>query len=296
MNVLGLIFSLLLILSYGFYASWNQHTALLRLRSSYHAVQKANREILNSYESEIYNALREKPKQSTSHEPSEPKHVSQLDSSEPQVINMNRHCAKLNLWPLVQEGRNAHPLLYELAAKMIRTFYLSLLPKEKRVEYRFLDAFLASAKLAPQQNSPLCLEKLLIPNYEKPFYKMLKGTKKWDLASKFGYPSLLDYLKIEPSQDKLCLFHAHPDLITVLFNSQMANKLYSEVHKKDGSLLTQELLERLVSETHSIAIDPDLLKMLEFGRPQHKDQKKIFIAEDADVLLRKTISIKEMDV
>jgi hypothetical protein len=54
MNVLGLVFSILLILSYGFYACWDKHTAASRLRNTYVAYQQVNRKILNSFESSVY--------------------------------------------------------------------------------------------------------------------------------------------------------------------------------------------------------------------------------------------------
>ncbi len=285
MNVLGLVFSLMLILSYGFYACWDKQTALSRLRSTYVGYHKANRKILNSYQSEIYKNIRGKPKETK-------KRAKWLTAQIPKKkkADFNHECAKINLWPLIQEGREQHPVLYETAAQMIHTFYGSF-SNEKRFEYRFLDALLASAKLAMEQKETFALEKLAIEEYQKVYYKMLKGTKTWSLIVGKGSPPLLDYVKVEQSNDKLCLFHAHPDLITALFNSQVAVKLYNEIHKKDGPLLTQELVQRICNESKLLSVDPDLFSLLQFGKPEHEVRKKVFIAEEKEVSLRRNLYI-----
>lgn len=120
---------------------------------------------------------------------------------------------------------------------------------------------------------------------------MLKGTKHWDLKQKIGYPPLLDYFKAIPSEEKICLFHAHPDMLSVLFNPRIAEKLYVEIHRKEGPPPTRELIERLSFETHSIGTDPDLLALLEYGRPHHIENKKAFVSE-GDLSLRKNLYMK----
>ena len=58
MNILGLVFSLLLILSYGFYACWDKQWASSRLRTTYVGNEKITRQVLNHYQSEFYEGLR----------------------------------------------------------------------------------------------------------------------------------------------------------------------------------------------------------------------------------------------
>ena len=58
MNILGLIFSLLLILAFGFQVCWEKQVNSNRLHSTFISHEKANRTILNSYQSEIYEQLR----------------------------------------------------------------------------------------------------------------------------------------------------------------------------------------------------------------------------------------------
>lgn len=298
MNVLGLVFSLLLILSYGFYACWDKQTASNRLRTTYVGHEKVNRKILNSYQSAVYKNLGRKRNPATEIHAKELTDEEEIfdkeetAASKAQKPDMNHQCAKLNLWPLIQEGRENHPVLYELAANLIRTFYGSLNEREKRFEYRFLDALLSAARAFPQ-DTPFAFEKILLEDYQLLYYKMLKGTKEWDLAANIGYPSLLDYIKASSGQDKICLFHAHPDVFTVLFGPKVAANLYPAIHQQNGPALTQEFVEKFCSEAHLISVDPELLKLLEYGRPDHPEHKKTIVAHDNHICLRQTVYLKD---
>jgi hypothetical protein len=290
-NILGLIFALILILSYGFYASWEKQNASTHLRSTYVGHQKANRKILNRYQSLVYSKFNGKSGQEAVESDSS---LESNDPKQPKPIELNRSCAKINLWPLIQEGRESHPLLYELTAKMIRTFYSALQPpQEKRFEYHFLDQLLSSVKLALQEEPTFALEKTSFTeaHLQRLFYKMLKGTKKWDLLTHTGYPSLLDYVKVEPSQEKVCLFHAHSDMLIVLFGEKIGSALHTLAHQKEAPPITPELVQRISSELHQISIDPDLFNLVQIGRPIHEEAKKTFIAEDetSNVSLRKNV-------
>lgn len=291
MNILGLVFSLLLILSYGFYACWDKQTASNRIRTTYLSHEKANRKILNSYQSEVYKNLGRKTKPVETHE------EEILEQEETFCIavkpELNRECAKLNLFPLIQEGRERHPILYELAAKLIHTFYAPLGNREKRFEYHFLDALLASARAYPT-DIPFAFEKLDLKKFQRVYYKMLRGTKEWNLAADIGYPPVLDYIKIAPGQEKLCLCHAHSDLFLVLFGQKMATALYPVVHQKDGPAFTQELVEKFCSEAHLMPLDLDLLALLEYGHHHHPELKKTLVATDNNVCLRKTVYLKDV--
>lgn len=282
MNILGLVFSLLLILSYGFYACWDKQVASSRLRSTYLGHNQVNRKILKTYQSEIYKHLSSITKPSDGEETfrTPPEKIPREKK-----IELNRECAKINLWPLIQEGKEKHSDLYHFALKLIHTFY----PKSAGP---LLDAILSAAS----KENVLSLEKLKLkdPVLQKLYYKMLKGTKVCNLPKKNGYPSLLDYFKIENSSDKLCLFHAHPDLISLLLGTEAAYSLHEEIHKKEGPILTKELIEKAALESSHIILDPTLLDLFEFGRPHHTENKKTLIAEDSKthVQLRKSLNMK----
>ncbi len=295
MNILTLVFSLMLIFSFGFYASWDKHMTGRRLRGTYISHQEASRAIFNQFESKIYKDI-----SGVNPTPNRTRHSQKKGGKEKKKsppIPFNWECARLNLWPLMQEGKEAHALLYEWAAHLIRTFYAPFLPKEKRFEYHFLDVWIASAKQAHQKEESFSLEKvsLLDPDLQILYYKMLKGTKKWNLAQGEGYPPLLDYVKGVPFDEKICIFHAHPDMLTVIFNSKMAFKLHSAIHKKKESApLTKELIERLSFESHLVGLDPALFTLLELsGYSSHQEKNKVFVANQGEVFLRKNLSLKK---
>ena len=278
MNILGLVFSLLLILSYSFWATWEKSTGSRRLGSAYLGIEKINRKYLNHFESELYQSLRQKPSENPASAPAPPS-----PPREAKIPDLNEPCARLNLLPLIVEGRDEHPFLYETAAKLFRTFYQPLFQNQPRFEYRFLDQLLASIKTALQKESPFALEKLSLndASLQPVYYRMLRGTKEWDLASNTGLPPLLDYLKCEPSAEKLCLFHAHPDLLSVLFNPKAAKQLFRKIHQEKAPPLTKELLEQICSEAHIVALDARLFDLLELGRPSHKsDAGRSYIETD----------------
>jgi hypothetical protein len=283
MNILGLVFALLLILSYGFFAAWEKHTALHRLQSTYLGHERASRTLFNRYQSEVYRRLRSEKK---------PPSNTQKKKTASLKPRLNPECAKLNLYPLINEGRESHPFLYEMAAKMLRLFYSKpLFGSRPRFEYSLLDQILTAAKVA-QQKEGFALEKLELKD-QITFYKMLKGTREWNLKEGIGYPSLLDYLKMEKEEEKICLFHAHPDLIAVLFNLKAADKIYMKIQEE--KTLSKETIERLCSEAHLIALDPALFEMIHTSSPSHDPPlKKTFVAEDASsqVFLKRSIYIR----
>ncbi len=300
MNLLGLVFSLLLILSYGYYACWEKQSGANRLRGTYLGHQKVNRKILNSYESEVYERLRHK-KGETDPKPHAEKLGLKQETQTPAISKppLNADCAKINLWPLIQNGREENPLLYEMAANLLRTFYAgSLYENKPRLEYRLLDEILASSKSALQKKSPFALEKLAFS--EKPlqilYYKMLKGTKSHDLSGKSGYPSLLDYIKVEMAEEKICLFHAHPDILAAIFGPKAAPKLFDEMHKEKAPPFTREKIEQICSESHFVSLDPGIFDLLEIGRTNHRlGIKKTLVENDPEtqVSLRKNVYLQE---
>lgn len=289
MNIMGLVFSILLILSFGYYTCFDKQISSFKLKNTYVSYAQVNRKILNSFQSNLYNKFEGK---STRVQKQEKKTQPPTPPKKKKVLNSE--CSKINLWPLIQEGREKHPLLYEKTAHLIRTFYPHLLGKETKLEYKFLDALLLEAKKAAKGAKDVALEKLSLPNMQMIHYKMLKGTKKWDLKTQQGYPPLSDYVKAYPTSEKICIFHANRDMLTILFNEKIADKLYEETHKKEGPPPTRELIKRLSFEAHYISVNDDLLNLLDFGRHKNTDGKKTFIADDGkgDVFLRKNIYTK----
>lgn len=288
MNLLGLVFSILLILSFGYYSLAEKHLTGNKLRNSYISHSRVHRKICNQFTSELYNNLqgvKTERKKTNKKKNAGPKNI---------IVEPNRECAKLNLWPLIEEGRENHPKLYELAIKLIGTFYKPLGDGEKRFEHRFLDQFIQCAKSVKKEEFSLETLSFSDPEMQKLYYKMLKGTKKWDLNNHIGYPPLLDYVKANPSIEAICVFHSHPDMLQILFNPKIGQALYSSIHRKEGnSPLSQELIEHFASVTHSFRIDPELYPLLTLsGYLDHVEKRKIFVAAEGEVQIRKNLALK----
>ena len=287
MNFLTFIFSLLLILSFGTYAAIEKQAGDRRLRATYLGHLKANRKVLSKCEMEAYSSYRSvlKPPSDKEKEIGAP-HIVKA----PEVPRINPECARINLWPLIKEGPEEHPFLYETAAKLFKTFYSSLFENRPRAEYSFLDHFL---KIAKKEDLPIALEKLSVGEaWQHIYYKMLKGTKEWSLKDGIGYPSLLDSISIEEAPSRICLFHAHPDQLAVLFGPKAALKLFAEMHQKNPPPISKDLIERVCSESHLMVPDPALYGLIEIGRSRHrKKAKTTFIEEDPEthISLRKNV-------
>lgn len=289
MNTLGFVFSVLMILAFGFAVCLEKQVSAQRLRAAYLGHCHANRKILLQCESEFYNSIPYKRpivKSAPSQIPSQKK----TTLSSP-TIKINPHCACLNLFPLIAEGRETHPMLYETAAKLFKLFYGDALFENKpHAEVHFLNAFLKAVKIALEKQTPFVLEKIQFkdPLHQKLYYKMLKGTK--DPLQ--GYPSLLEYIKIDSLPSKICLFHAHPIMISVLFSPKVSLKIYQALHQHKAPPMTQEIIERLCSEAHTLIYNTDIFDLIELRKPRHKKElRKILVGEDTEthISLKKSV-------
>lgn len=295
MNFLTLIFSLLLILSFGTWTLLEKKVGAQKIRSTFLGHSVAHRKILSECEKETYKGLRSIPDSSPKTSSPKQKRRQEPPEEEKDRVIVNPECARLNLWPLIQDGKEKEPVLYETMARLLRTFYTaSLFENQSGLEYRFLDLFLKRIKEELQKEGPFVFEKLSLndPYLQSLYYKMLKGTKKKNLAVQNGYPSLLDSIRIEKIPAKICLFHANVDQLAVFFGYKSADKLYQEIHRAKSPPLTRELIENICFESHAPIFHPQIFEWFAFGRPKHnRSSKKTFVEEDKDthISLRKNV-------
>lgn len=286
MNFLTFIFSLLLIFSLGSFILLEKQAGNRRLRTTYLGHIAANRKILSKCESETYQSFRSIPKPAEN----EKRQVSKKEP--PKAPPLNPECARFNLWPLIQEGKESHPFLYEATMKLLKTYYEAAVFSEKSQIEAFLNVFLKKAKEQTKHHF-LSLEKLhLNPDLQSLYYKMLKGSKKWDFDQNIGYPSLLDVIKVEESDTKLCLQHAHPGQIAILFGSKAANKLYHTLHEEESESLSKEKIEQICSESHAPIFNSFVFNFIELKSASHSKHGKttlIVTDQDSQVSIRKNI-------
>lgn len=288
MNTLGFVFSILLILSFGFSVCLEKQVSSQRLRSSYLGHTHANRKILVQCETEFYNSLPYKAhqvRQQRSH--LEKKHQQTV----PPILKINSKCAALNLFPLIEQDKINDSILYETAARLFKQFYGKILFEEKpHAEFHFLNAFIQAIKIATLKEVPLILEKIQFkhPADQMLYYKMLKGTK----DSTAGYPSLLEYIKIEPQPSRICLSHATPHMIAALFGPKASLQIYQAVHMPKAPPMTKEIIEKLCSEVHTLIYNAEIFDLIELSKSRHKkDLRKTVVGEDREthISLKKNV-------
>jgi len=292
MNALGFVLCILTVLAFGAALSFEKQTSGHRLRSAYLGHLAANRDVLDQAASGFYASFPRTPSEQSAEEHEEKGKEPQGGSpTAPPLINPD--CARLNLTPLIERGKREEPYLYETMVKLLRVFYNEpLFDKKPRAEYKFLDAFLKESHSQAFSG----LEKIALhnPEYQAIYYRMLKGMKRSNLLKGIGYPSLLDYVKLDPAPSKVCLYHAHPNLLSVFFTPKGAAKLYAAMHAPKAPALTQETIERICREVHAPLLDPGLYDLLEIQQRRHAENPKTtVIGEDPDseTLLRKVVAL-----
>lgn len=296
MNALGFVFCILIILSFGAALSLEKQISVHRLRSSYLGSLAANRAILDQTTSDFYDSLKKAPA-SEAKEKAEKRKEEEEKKDPPPPPLINPQCAKINLYPLIERDQREEPYLYETVAKLLKVFYgQALFDNKVRAEYKFLDAFLKEVRHLMGNREFSVLEKVSFkdPHFQILYYQMLKGTKKNDLSKGVGYPSLLDYIKIEPAASKICLFHAHPNLLSVFFTAKGAKKIYAAIHTSKAPAVTQETIVGICQEVHAPLLDAHVFDLFELSERRHpRGLKATVIGEDPDkhILLRKVVSV-----
>ena len=283
MNMIGFVFCVLAALALGSILDLEKQLGTHRLGLSYLGNLAANRQILDQTTSDFYASLKaDKKKEKEERERQEKEGKEEI----PAPPAINPPCAAINLAPLLETDLIQDRALYEMTAKLLRTFYGDTLFENKpRAEYKFLDLLLIELRL---QKSTL-LEKVSFkdPGLQAIYYKMLKGTKDGS-----GYPSLLDYVKIEHALSKICLYHAHPNLLSVFFTEKSALKIYEAMHRPKASILSPENIVRICQEVHAPLLDVKIFDLLDTApHSQNRAAKSTILGIDPQthVSLRKVV-------
>lgn len=295
MNILGLVFGILLVFSFGFYACFDKQLGAHRLRSKYLSHEKAMRKIYNSYQSSVYQICPGKPLEKKPSAKGERNPNANTEREKALIKHLpNRSCAKINLFSLADQPEEKD-VLFSLAQRLIQNLYSPLFSKEKDREKHFFPTLLKNIRLLSSEDSSFALEKLSFedPAMQLIFYRMLKGTKKWDIAKKIGYPPLTEFFSAEKEEKKICLFHASYDFLHLLFGSKGARAFYEKVHHREGIALTKELVETIGKKSTLIPYREEFLALFEYGRNNHPEEKQLFVAEgdQGEVLLKRRLSL-----
>lgn len=289
MNILPFVFTILLIFAYTGAASFQKYFTSRQAQSAYIGLRKAERTLQRKTEKKQYKTL-----PGTLVILDKGKKEPRIKSEEKKIPSINPSCARLNLFPLINEGRETHPELYNMALKVLQLFYQEQIFLEgSQTAARLLDSLLASAKQTLKDQDVLALETLALneETLQPLYYRLLKGTKHSDLFSSKGYPALIDYFKIERVPSQICLFHAHPHMLAPFFGTKTALRLYKIVHQEKKAGFEIEALITLLGDAHLRFTPPAVWELIDLKRPHHSIGKQTLIAEDkkTGISLRKTL-------
>ncbi len=256
MNVLGLVFAILTILSFTTILSFSKQNQSRRTRSIYFGHLAANRHILEESTSKFYSSLKHVPKTAGNKTSIKTKAI-----SPPPPRNLP--CARLNLFPLLETQDDE--TLYQLAGKILKAFY----------GIEFLDDWIET--INKQQCTQLEKVSFKDPKLQSFYYKMLKG-------SKTNLPSLLDLISLDKHPSKICLMHAHSDLLAAIFGKKGGAKLYKMLHDPQGSAITKTTIEQICLESQ-IPYSESFVDLFSWNKHKKKENELIGIDEDSKVMI-----------
>ncbi|HEY4255574.1 MAG TPA: hypothetical protein VGM34_04435 [Chlamydiales bacterium] len=295
MNLLPFIIAILLVLSYGASSLMQKHVFASKTHAAYLGLRRAERALLRKNEWARFNqlpgALVKKERDTAPATTKEKKFV-----PEPKP---NPLCARLNLFPLLTKSQENHPEIYAQALKLLDLFYRKeLFNNEAPSAKKLLDAILHAAQKKLGTKKIIALETLSLEEKELQavYYLALKGTKRCKLGTK-GYPPLIDFFKIDPNPSPICLFHAHPHILSTFFGTKNAQLLYQKLHTECKRGLEQEALLLLLDAHELPFLDPKSWTLLDLNRPQHKAKSSTLIAEDepSGLILRRNIAKQSLN-
>ena len=275
MNLIAFIFGLLLIFTCSFSLSLRKFHLTEPIDSTYRANAIASQKILNSYESLRYKRIPKKKSAET-----EKKKQNRNQTTHQHDRTQNGACARLNLWPLIQEGRETHPALYQTAVRIFKTFYTES-PE------LFLNALLEAAKMQLKKDSgalSFSLEKLALGSLQLTYYQMLKGAMKAPADQR--YPSLLELITLEKTPSLICLQHTSQPLLNALFTAPLAEQILLEKEE-----LKKDQLRELCLHKGQRVVDDEFLNLFDLQQTSHRisENQTILVQDENEVSLKKKV-------
>lgn len=302
MNFLPLIFGLLIVLTLSNQAILTNRLDGRYINNSHLGNIKADRDANNNIEETIYKKIKtevDRPKKEDPVKKQKPVNSKQLNRV---VKNEQKECARINLFPLIEAEKPQEKKEYEILLKLINILYAKHpFFNKTRINdpsSQILDSLILSAKLQWDNSSdePFYLEKLSLKDasLQMIFYKMLKGSKGYDLAKKIGYPSFLDFVTIDSKTKttKICLSHASKELLSSIYNEKIANDLFKVLEQ--ARYITSDKLLAVLSQ-NGVLIDTKTQELLAFSHKSSGPLNKIIVnGEDGETKtqVRKTVYIE----
>jgi hypothetical protein len=259
MNILAFVLALLMIFSIITTSMLKNHKDSVILKKSIKGFYNANNLSQNSFENFIYKGMKAKKnisKKVVTSKINTPTKNTPPKQKKKKEENEIYDCARINVLPLLENGKNSEKELYNIMIKLLKNTYFKN-SKEKNIASIFLNNLIKSSKKSLKekiktsqtkisQTKEITLEKITFENenFQRIWYQMLKGSKFFDPEKNIGYPSILEFISIT-SHNKICLHKAKKELLLSLFNENTAKKiifLRNEDKKNLKNLITKEKL------------------------------------------------------
>lgn len=178
-------------------------------------------------------------------------------------------CSLLNLNPLLE---NENKTLYELFAKLFKNCYPSLFQKQ-RAEYLFLDELISILKDKSSKGEEIILEKISFKDelFQDNWYHMLKGSKYYDFDSQIGSKSILELMTIKDKKNKICVPTASKEILSLLYNTKIAQKIYALKEKN------KDEIEKILKEER---LDHTFDELIELDHTKHSKNTYMVICKD----------------
>lgn len=252
MNLLPFVCALLVIFGLLSTSLFRERLSLSNLKSSCQGILRAERKSRNRLEAAEYkhhlkeNSTKEKTDNPVIKPEPKPKKENKSDvftNRDAQIFTTN---TKLNLSPLLSKE---NPLLYETAARYIRSLYSNASFYKEGLEKQILDLIISQGAAAKECTSFADLFPQ-DPALATIFYKMLKGTGSYDLGSGKGYPPFDNYFQLSEGSGKSVNLHYAPTrLLRSLFGEPIAAAIFKE-ESVSGSRISKEKFEELLMKNH----------------------------------------------
>jgi type II secretory pathway component PulK len=281
MNVLGFISALLLVLALFIGSICQDLFSFAKRESSYQSYSEAARSAQNQYEIAYYKSFKTLKKkeapaiQKTTEKKEKPKQVKWENMPE---------CARLNIAQLLTE-KSQDIFRLELFRKLIKSLYGNTLLAQQKNTITALslpDQILSAAK----KTAPFLVQaELKDPTFQFLFYQMLKGSNQ---HAESYYPSLLEYIKVDDSNEKICLSCADEKMLAALFNEKIAKRL---TEKKEHSLerlsITKTELEEILASESFATPNDEFWGMISFSHPKKKKNEITLSGKGREMTLKK---------
>jgi len=289
MNIVAFIAGLLLIFAITTNTLSKKHLSDGFVSKSFSGYMKSSRKATNNYERYCFDNLQErvKPKQETKEEK---KKLSDNRKVKTRIINPEN--AKINIYQLVIDKKEKQKDTYNLVASLIKTLYSNQNFYKKGIENDILNNILVAFESQIEKKQNLNFETLILKDgsFKNIYYKIIKGTKFYDFEKKIGCPSILDFVKIENSKEKIPIKDASKELLITFFNKKITEEIHPLQTKYPPKNLTCENILS-ICQKNNFSIDEKDLKIFDFSNSINRSNEKTFVGFDKNTDIKCKIKL-----